>query len=1067
MDICAGQTSPSQWKVYGSSGIYVDVDTSACGLTEAQPAYVTSVVGTSSHWRNTGTSAIYHATNTGFRLYMHNCGGSNCLYNANAYGWKVNWIADKTGKHSGCGSASDWHEHSSNGLATYTDTSAAGFHETPTYVTSIHGISSIATLRGPHAIYSMTKSGFRTYVMGNNDPAFAQANNWKMCWIATQDPIAKSQSAVGTWIAEGALGAYIDTDVTNIREYAGYDRFLVTSIQGSGDHWSTYGGGAIYPAVDTGHIRTYISGNTPNDLNGEHRMNVVAGYRLITCTAGKFKTATQTTCTACSAGNYCPAGATFETPCSANKWEAGTGAATCATKTECGTGSTQLSAGSTIADRTCHCLPGYHGLTGSTFQTCSACGTNEWKAGTGAATCATKTECGTGSTLLSDGSPTADRTCHCLPGYHGLTGSTTKTCSQCGNNEWKTSHGAATCATKTECGTGSTELSAGSPTADRTCQCLPGYALTGSTCSLQLCAGQTSPSQWKSYGSSGMYVDVDTSACGLTEAQPAYVTSVVGTDGHWLSTGMSAVYHASSTGFRIYMQNSNCGWNGCQGNVNHANVAGWKVNWIADKSGKHSGCGSTSDWHKESNSGLYTDTDTSAAGFDGTPTYVTSIHGIPIDWNMFTDATSGGMTTLRGPHAIYSMTKSGFRTYVKGNNDPAVAQANNWKMCWIATQDPIVKSQSAVGTWVAEGATSDAYIDTDVTNIREYAGYEKFLVTSIQGISSHWSTYGGGSIYPAANTGHIRTKLRGLTAAYMNGYGQQKINVVAGYHLLPTPAPTKVPTKVPTPVPTPAPTPAPTKVPTKVPTPVPTPVPTKVPTKVPTPLCTAGTYKTAAQTTCTTCSAGNYCPAGAGVETACSAGNYCPAGAGAETVCGHNGAKPGFVADTAEVTTLMDNLYSAASATSCSVCAGGSVTSGGDYTTRTTCTPCVLGRYCDGSSSKSRAMLNRGDSHLVSSKSLTISSSDRANHLARAMPHYQHTFDAFQSALGARHFLSRALKKRLVIIKAMNGITDTDTVLTAGTTDPYDTERWGTTSLLANHNDTHRGTGNYVHHQQV
>jgi hypothetical protein len=54
-------------------------------------------------------------------------------------------------------------------------------------------------------------------------------------------------------------------------------------------------------------------------------------------------------------------------------------------------------------------------------------------------------------------------------------------------------------------------------------------------------------------------------------------------------------------------------------------------------------------------------------------------------------------------------------------------------------------------------------------------------------------------------------------------------------------------------------------------------------------------------------------------------------------------------------------------------------------------------------------------------------------------------------------------------MKAMNGITDTDTVLTAGTnaTDPYDTERWGTTSLLANHNNTHRGTGNYVHHQEA
>jgi len=51
--LCAGTTIPgaTDWKVYGSKYIYVDVDTSKCKFLNT-PKYVTSMQGTSSHWKS-------------------------------------------------------------------------------------------------------------------------------------------------------------------------------------------------------------------------------------------------------------------------------------------------------------------------------------------------------------------------------------------------------------------------------------------------------------------------------------------------------------------------------------------------------------------------------------------------------------------------------------------------------------------------------------------------------------------------------------------------------------------------------------------------------------------------------------------------------------------------------------------------------------------------------------------------------------------------------------------------------------------------------------------------------
>jgi hypothetical protein len=95
--------------------------------------------------------------------------------------------------------------------------------------------------------------------------------------------------------------------------------------------------------------------------------------------------------------------------------------------------------------------------------------------------------------------------------------------------------------------------------------------------------GQTS---WQDYSVNGtrygIYVDVDTSAAGFSST-PIYV-SVIGGDGwQWQTTGGSAIYTPTATGFRVYVR-----WSSNDAGPNppnppdpqFANDNGWYINWI-------------------------------------------------------------------------------------------------------------------------------------------------------------------------------------------------------------------------------------------------------------------------------------------------------------------------------------------------------------------------------------------------------------------------------------------------------------------------------------------------------
>jgi hypothetical protein len=104
-------------------------------------------------------------------------------------------------------------------------------------------------------------------------------------------------------------------------------------------------------------------------------------------------------------------------------------------------------------------------------------------------------------------------------------------------------------------------------------------------------SGRTSPGQtnWRTYSVNnkayGIYVDVDTSSAAFTRT-PVYVTSIGGNGYHWTTTGGSAVYSPTATGFRIYVR-----WSEVLSTApipdpptpQFANAQGWHINWIGSE----------------------------------------------------------------------------------------------------------------------------------------------------------------------------------------------------------------------------------------------------------------------------------------------------------------------------------------------------------------------------------------------------------------------------------------------------------------------------------------------------
>ncbi|NEP36057.1 hypothetical protein [Moorena sp. SIO3B2] len=97
--ICCGKTpeGSTNWQPHGSEGIYVDVDTSACGF-QSTPIYLVNMHGNDFNWETTGGSSAYERTNQSFRVYVRfpsdRDGRPNLTPDfANSKGWHIQWLA--------------------------------------------------------------------------------------------------------------------------------------------------------------------------------------------------------------------------------------------------------------------------------------------------------------------------------------------------------------------------------------------------------------------------------------------------------------------------------------------------------------------------------------------------------------------------------------------------------------------------------------------------------------------------------------------------------------------------------------------------------------------------------------------------------------------------------------------------------------------------------------------------------------------------------------------------------------------------------------------------------------
>jgi len=76
----------------GDYGMYTDIDISHCGF-RSTPAIMTSLGGTSGHWKATGTSSVYSATESSFRVYINLSLGSTYSAFGNKEDYYINYVA--------------------------------------------------------------------------------------------------------------------------------------------------------------------------------------------------------------------------------------------------------------------------------------------------------------------------------------------------------------------------------------------------------------------------------------------------------------------------------------------------------------------------------------------------------------------------------------------------------------------------------------------------------------------------------------------------------------------------------------------------------------------------------------------------------------------------------------------------------------------------------------------------------------------------------------------------------------------------------------------------------------
>ncbi len=271
------------------------------------------------------------------------------------------------------------------------------------------------------------------------------------------------------------------------------------------------------------------------------------------------------------------------------------------------------------------------------------------------------------------------------------------------------------------------------------------------------CHGETTegPGNWVPYGSSGVYIDVDTSKCGLSET-PVYLVSLEGQSPEFNTKGVSSVYRATPNGFRVYLRTP--------AKAGSAQTNGWRIQWQAIKNNQvgEGFCSGrtpegTTPWRQYGTHGLYVDIDTEACGYDEKPRYLASLGGNSKHW------------VVQGASSIYFPTKTGFRIYIRSPQPITPEEAN--KQAWIVYWRASPRNESIPGECTGQTSPGEGWQDhaPDIIAIDvSKAGCplsRPVYMTSLEGSSGHWDVDGVTSIERTEGGFRVYLRRPGLTAA--------------------------------------------------------------------------------------------------------------------------------------------------------------------------------------------------------------------------------------------------------------------------------------------------------------
>jgi hypothetical protein len=90
------------------------------------------------------------------------------------------------------------------------------------------------------------------------------------------------------------------------------------------------------------------------------------------------------------------------------------------------------------------------------------------------------------------------------------------------------------------------------------------------------CGGISPVGRWaRTERDDSIRMNIDTSSCGF-QGTPLYFTSITGGVGHYLLTGIDAIYEPTTTGFTINVRSID----GATANTLMSRSAQWSVNWF-------------------------------------------------------------------------------------------------------------------------------------------------------------------------------------------------------------------------------------------------------------------------------------------------------------------------------------------------------------------------------------------------------------------------------------------------------------------------------------------------------